>query len=120
MYLVTYQYAEPNDNLSGPGYSWTQKAQTYGRREDLERLLIGLQTDQWNGCSHRKSIRNVRIYTTTPSEEQDEILAIVEAALDDLDAKKAERDKAKAVKREAEQRELLRKLAEQYPDELEA
>jgi FPC/CPF motif-containing protein YcgG len=71
MFLVTYQFKEPNDNLSGPGYSWRRASKTFRCRESLIQWLKS-PGDGWYGPD---DYRNHRIYKATRYSREKELLA---------------------------------------------
>ena len=72
MYVLTYQFKRPNDNLSGPGYSWERRVKTFPSREKLVRGILYTLNDGWYGPD---DFRNLRIYEAYPSPEETEIFS---------------------------------------------
>lgn len=71
MYLLCYDLQVPNDNLSGPGYSWDRKYRTYKTRDALVEGLAGLLRgdDGWGAPTRRH-----RIYNSFPTKDCDTLI----------------------------------------------
>lgn len=70
MYLLSYEVQIPNDNLSGPGYSWDREYRTYKTREALIQGLSGLLRSDAYG----NTTRRFHIYNAFPSRDEEALI----------------------------------------------
>lgn len=123
--LLQYKYQEPNDNLSGPGYTWTVFRETFETRDDLLEELRRLQRQigeqrhfwehkdpKWRGA-YLPTFKDIKILVMTEYPESEAIVAEArDAYQESYDKAEVQRQRERTESRQQRRAEFKKLQAE--------
>lgn len=128
MYLLTYDYQQANDNLSGPGWHWTEKRIICDSPEELQGHLDGLYSTigerrhawehkdpKWRDKTFIAPFRRIKLHTLSEA-DLTPFLTGAQAAHDESMAEAEISRLAKRAEWEQKERADLARLQAKYPE----